>query len=108
MTQDIAREYYRLILSSRCEEQRDDLLRYAADYARERALWKLASPEERIERDPHRSRVHDCFIDSCNILSRAQVKNGENARWRADLGTNRGEIGDFACYVTLFLSLDAR
>lgn len=108
MNQDTAREYYNRIMVTRCDEQREDLLRHAVDYAHERALWKLASSEERQERDLHRSRIHNCFIDCCNILSRAQIKSGESAQWRADLSTDRGEIGDFACYITLFLSLEAR
>lgn len=108
MTQDTAREYYNRIMTTCCEEQREDLVRHAVDYTHERARWKLASAEERQELDLHRSRIHNCFIDCCNILSRAQIKSGESAQWRADLGTNRGEIGDLACYITLFLSLEAR
>ena len=89
-------------------ELRDELFRYAIDYTSERAKWRLTSLEERRERDEHRSRVHTCFIDSCNILSRAQVKIGEDNKWRAELGSDRKEIGDLACWVVLFLALDAR
>jgi hypothetical protein len=36
------------------------------------------------------------------------IKNGEDASWRKDLGSDRKEIGDFACYIALFKSLEVR
>lgn len=103
-----ARILYDTIKRTSLIEPRDELFRYAVDYANERAGWRLAAPEERLERDEHRSRVHTCLIDSCNILSRAQYRAGEDNAWRAELGSDRREIGDLACWIALFLALEAR
>lgn len=87
---------------------RDGLLKSAIRYARIRADWYLSELEEKREMDTSRSRAHDAFIDSCNILSRNMKKNGEDITWRMELGEDRKEIGDFACYLHCILGLKAR
>ncbi len=36
------------------------------------------------------------------------IKSNEDANWRMELGNDRKEIGDFACYVQCFLGLTSR
>lgn len=58
--------------------------------------------------DASRAAAHDTFIDACNILSRAMLAAGEPIAWRAEIGTERGDIGDFACLLHCVLGLRAR
>jgi len=58
--------------------------------------------------DRARTAAHNLFIDTCNVMSRNMAKAGESIEWRANLGTDRKEIGDFACFIVLFLGLSAR
>lgn len=51
---------------------------------------------------------HNVFIDECNIISRNMLKNGEDASWRKELGSDRKEIGDFACFIALLKSFETR
>lgn len=85
-----------------------ELLQAAVRYAGIRAAWALSERESRIAMDQERTHSHDRFIDACNILSRNMAKAGLNTDWRQLLGKDRMEIGDFACYVHLFLGLRAR
>lgn len=80
----------------------------ATAYAQARAEWFLASRSERNERDAHRSRLHDAFIDSCNALSRRFAAEGKDIGWRRSLGDDRKRIGDLACYLHCVLGLEAR
>ena len=87
---------------------RHDLIRTAVSYAHHRAEWCLAGPEQRRDMSQARTAAHNAFIDACNILSRQMAKSGESTDWRGMLGTDRREIGDFACYIALFVGLTAR
>lgn len=55
-----------------------------------------------------RTLSHNVFIDECNILSRNMINKGEDALWRKELGSDRKEIGDFACFTALLKSLEVR
>lgn len=87
---------------------RHDLIRAAVNYANHRAEWYLADQEQRHDMDQARTSAHNTFIDSCNILSRQMARSGESTDWREMLGTDRKEIGDFACFVAMFVGLAAR
>ncbi|MDR3666079.1 MAG: hypothetical protein P4L35_04460 [Ignavibacteriaceae bacterium] len=63
---------------------------------------------ERTSLEQQRTLSHNVFIDECNILSRTMINNNENALWRKELGSNRKEIGDFACFVALLKSFETR
>ena len=78
----------------------------AARYAHLRVEWFLADAEGRVAVDATRTKAHDAFIDSCNILSRAMASEGNS--WRRLLGDDRKEIGDFACHVHASLGVRAR
>jgi len=105
-------ERWAAILAAISKSQQDglrlSLFRSGCRYAQKRADWRLMSLEARLEHDADRTRSHDAFIDSCNILSRSMAEVGEDNRWRGLLGDDRKVIGDFACYVHFRLGLDAR
>jgi hypothetical protein len=88
----------------RCRTWRDAAVRYAGI----RVAWELTDAAGRAAMDASRSSAHDVFIDECNILSRAMLAAGESNAWRAEIGTERGEIGDFACLLHCVLGLRAR
>ena len=90
------------------ETIRREWLEAAVRYAELRVAWWMASPIERRNVDASRTAAHDAFIDACNILSRAMASAGEPNRWRAEIGLERGEIGDFACLLHCVLGLEAR
>jgi len=85
-----------------------DLKRCAVEYAQVRAKWAFLSSTERADNDAHRSRLHDVFIDSCNVLSRAMLAAGLDNRWRAETGIERKEIGDLASHLHCILGLRHR
>lgn len=87
---------------------RDDLLNYAVEYSRIRVDWYFTPDENKNEIENLRAAKHEAFIDSCNILSREMIKAGEDASWRQELGNNRKEIGDFACYIHCLLGIFSR
>ena len=76
--------------------------------AEELLLDLMAEPEQRREMEQDRTTAHNAFIDACNILNRQMAKSGESPHWRELLGADRKEIGDFACFVVLFVSLGSR
>ncbi len=93
---------------SRLVELRLDFFRKAADYARIRVDWQLMTPGERTAMDAARTASHDAFIEACDMLCRCMEEEKEDISWRQDLGYDRKEIGDFACYLQLILGLVAR
>ena len=105
---DRATKAFEALRATEHEDLRQDLIRAAVNYAHYRAEWFLAEPEERRTMDQARSRAHDAFIDACNIMNRQMAKSGEPTGWRDSLGADRKEIGDFACFVALFVGLAAR
>lgn len=82
------------------------LIEKAVRYAHIRAEWNTLNREEKLERDSSRTAAHDSFIASVNIISRTEGEIG--SQWRERLGNSRKRVGDFACYISLFLSLEAR
>jgi hypothetical protein len=93
---------------SRLVEPRMRLFRAAVDYARIRAQWQLSSLEERVAMNAGRTASHDAFIEACDVMGRSMGNENEDASWRNELGYDRKEIGDFACYINLILGLAAR
>lgn len=82
------------------------LLEKAVRYAHIRAEWNFLNREEKLEKDESRTMTHDSFISSIDIISRTEGEIG--SQWRERLGNDRKHIGDFACYISLFRSLEAR
>ena len=96
------------INSTKLKSLKEELYVTAIRYARIRTDWQFMSNEEKMTNDDLRTRAHNTFIDACNILSREMIKANEDASWRIELGNERQEIGDFACYVHCFLGLSSR
>lgn len=78
----------------------------AVRYAHFRAGWSLKTRQEKLDTDDHRTSAHDAFISTLNMMAAAEQDTGE--MWRQKLGTDRKRLGDFACYIALFMALDAR
>ncbi len=93
---------------SRLLAPRLELFRKAVVYANLRARWQLAAPGERLAMDGERAGAHDAFIEACDLMARAMAAEREDTAWRRELGGDRKEIGDFACYLHLILGLVAR
>ncbi len=93
---------------SKLAEKRLELFRKAADYARIRVDWQFSTAEQRLAMDENRRRIHDAFIEACADMGRTMEAEGEDVSWREELGHDRKEIGDFACYIHLILGLVAR
>ena len=83
-------------------------LEAAVRYAETRVAWGMMDAAGRKAMDPSRTAAHNVFIDECNILSRAMAAAGESNGWRAEIGTDRKEVGDFACLLHAVLGIRAR
>lgn len=103
-----ARTCYEIINETSLESLKLALYRHAVEYAKFRSQWRFLTIDQRREIDPTRTIAHNAFIDSANILSRNMAKQGEDNSWRAALGDDRKIIGDFACYIALYLALESR
>jgi hypothetical protein len=108
MTIEKAKVIFQKINNSRLINLKNELFECAIRYANIRADWYLMTDDEKRNNEDLRTRTHNALIDACNILSREMIKIKEDASWRTDLGNDRKEIGDFACYVHCFLSLKSR
>ena len=99
---------YTSIQKSALSNLKSELIQAAIRYSRLRVDWQLANLEERKYLNNERTIAHNSFIDSCNILSRNMAKSGEDIKWRELLENDRKTIGDFACYLTCILGIEAR
>ena len=108
MTLEQAKKIYSKINSSNLVWFRSELINAGIRYARIRTDWTSMTEDEKRNNEELRTRTHNVLIDACNILSREMIKNNENVDWRVELGNDRKEIGDFACYVHFFLGLSSR
>ena len=108
MKRDAAEIIYQQLARSVHGDLKRDLEVAAIAYAHQRAEWALASSEARREMEIARMSAHDAFIDTCNILSRAMSRSGEDVSWRASLGDDRKVIGDFACHLHYLIAIVAR
>jgi hypothetical protein len=87
---------------------RAELIHRAVRYARLRADWQISASETRFGMDAERIAAHNALIDACNVLSRQMKRQGLDISWRDQLGEDRKEVGDFACYLHCILGLMAR
>lgn len=84
----------------------NDMVAYAIQYAHIRAGWNALTVEKKRDTDDARTKKHDAFIASVNIVARTQGTIG--AAWRQQLSDDRKRIGDLACYIALFEGPEAR
>ena len=108
MTIDEAKLIFSGIKKSSFYALEANLVKSAIRYAHIRVDWELSSAHVRRDMDDERTRSHNTFIDSCNILSRNMAKNSEDNTWRQLLGDDRKTIGNFACSLHCLLGLKAR
>lgn len=108
MNIDEAKIIYPSIKNTHFSDLACSLVNSAIRYARIRVDWERSLPDLRRDTDDERTRAHNTFIDSCNILSRNMARVGEDNSWRQLLSDDRKTIGDFACYLHCLLGLKAR
>ena len=83
-------------------------------YAKIRSEWAFLTKEQKLETDSSRTSAHNSVINTHNILARYMTGIGRSTEWYTILSYNeadkmsRKRIGDFACYIALFLGLQAR
>ena len=82
------------------------MVKAAVRYTKIRAEWYSYPLEERAALDQDRISAHDKFISMINTIASMQGEHGK--KWRDKLGNRRKELGDFACYISLFRGLMAR
>ena len=91
-----------------------ELIAAAIKYATIRAKWSVMSREEKMEKDPYRTSLHNDVILQINILARYLRQVGKPALWRDELGDEEADpmcrktLGDFACYLAFVNGLCAR
>lgn len=99
---------FQAIEGSKLIELKHSLFVSAVRYAHIRTDWYFMNVEDRKQAEDERTRSHNAFIDKCNIMSRNQQLHGEDGSWRQQLGQDRLIIGDFACYIHLWLGMQFR
>lgn len=88
------------------EEMREiyeDFLKLAVDYAKTRLSWSFMDTEQKRADDGSRSIKHDAYMARLKSVCRNLGIEGIE-----DLMPERKSMGDFACYLALFLSLEQR
>lgn len=114
---DILSSIARLVTKQNDEvltELYQDFISACLRYAKIRAEWATLSTEEKVKQDEGRTLAHDRLIDCHNILYRHMVRLELDTKWYSTLGytdmdkMTRKRLGDFACYVSLFLGLESR
>ena len=108
MNHETAKEIYAAFRDAAPPDLLRELILMASRYAGLRVVWAMADEDGRRRLDSERTRAHNAFIDQCNILSRAMAKDSQATGWRADLGEDRKQIGDFACHLACMVGIQAR
>lgn len=75
MNYEIAEEILKQIVTTKLEALKNDLIQKAVKYARLRVDYQLTPVDSRNEIGSLRTKAHNDFIDSCNILSRNMADN---------------------------------
>lgn len=92
----------------------EDLIAASAKYAEIRAEWSLMSREQKMDKDPLRTALHNSVIIQVNMLARYLAQIGRSTSWRNCLGNEeedriyRKTIGDFACYIAFVNAICSR
>lgn len=85
------------------DELYERFLKTAVNYAQNRTNWSFMTQSERIDDDKSRSIKHDSYMSSLGAVCRNLGIKGID-----EIMPDRKAKGDFACYITLFLSLERR
>ena len=101
-------EIYNELNSSKHHPLVKSLIKSAVRYSRLRVDWLLSDQGNRMELEEERTIAHNAFISSCDILSRNMNQSGEDNHWRSQIGSDRKDIGDFACLLHAVMGIQAR
>ncbi|GKQ42212.1 hypothetical protein RD055328_01350 [Companilactobacillus sp. RD055328] len=79
-------------------------------YSKMRTNWNYFSREEKMEKDPQRTGLHNQFITNLKAFHRLTEQLGINGDWMTKLGPSedRKRWGDFAGYILCFENIKAR
>ena len=92
----------------------EDFVSASVKYAEIRAEWSLMSREQKMDKDPLRTALHNSVIIQVNMLARYLAQIGRSTPWRNLLGNEeedriyRKTIGDFACYIAFVSAICSR
>lgn len=92
------------------QELWQDVVDAALKYVTDRNHWGLMTTAEKARFDHRRTLDHNSYMATLTALGRYCTKRWA-ATWPESLGTperDRKRIGDFAAYIVLFNSLQAR
>ena len=106
---DFSEEYF-------CQEY-SKLVSHAIRYAEIRAEWSGLDLEEQRHEDAGRTNAHNMFLNDVERYAGYMKRNGKDIGWFEKLGQGiapeeinlkRKRIGDWACYIALFVALNQR
>ena len=92
----------------------EDFVSASVKYAEIRAEWSLMSREQKMDKDPLRTALHNSVIIQVNMLARYLAQIGRSTSWRIIMGNEeenriyRKTIGDFACYIAFVNAICSR
>lgn len=99
------------------------LLRAAVRYTVIRAEWPQFSKQQKLEKDPERTNIHNTIIDHFILLERIfQLNHWDSHSWtsrlflqeerkqraRIDVSDQRQRIGDFSNYLVFVSAINGR
>ncbi|EPH63459.1 MAG: hypothetical protein E7F16_09375 [Enterococcus casseliflavus] len=101
----------------------EELMGAAIRYTVIRAEWHQFSREQKLEKDPERTNIHNTIIDQFILLERIfQLNHWDSHSWtsrlflqeeqekrtRSDVNDHRQRIGDFANYLVFVSAVNGR
>lgn len=107
MTSKLAREIYDTISDTSSVELYMDLIQKAVVYAHIRAEWALADEKSQSSMRPTRTTAHNAFLAATAALALAMAESDESTSWRENIGNDRQESAEFACWIHYHLSMEA-
>lgn len=107
MTSKLAREIFDTISDTSSVELYMDLIQKAVVYAHIRAEWALADEKSQSNMRPTRTAAHNAFIAATAALALAMAESDESTAWRENIGNDRQESAEFACWIHYHLSMEA-
>lgn len=90
-----------------------DVFDAANKYVNMRNKWITFTKDEKLEKDPLRTNLHNDFILTLKMLKRFEEQINLDTTWFENLTLGKDDqlrkrIGDFAGYIVLFNTLNAR
>ncbi len=107
MTSKLAREIFDTISDACAVELYMDLIQKAVIYAHIRAEWALADEKTQSSLRAARTAAHNDFIAATGALAKEMAECDESASWYDNIGNDRQESAEFACWIHYHLSMEA-